>query len=334
MLDRRNFIRYFGSATAASWLAPLAAHAQQGGLRRVGWLSGGSAGDPQRQRDAAAFREGMRTHGWEEGHNYRLDIRFAGADTASMQALAKDLIASRPEVILTNPTPPTAALLRETKVVPIVFVNISDPLGSGFVASLARPGGNATGFTNYESTFGGKWIEVLRDIAPAARRAGVIFDPRTAVDGGQYFLKPMQSAAVQAGIELVPLPASDIAELERAIAGFARKSNGGLAVIPDVFTAQNRMRLAELAIRHRLPSVGASRFMPEGGLLAGYGIQTGDLYRRAASYVDRILKGEKAADLPVQAPTKFELVVNLRTAKAIGLTIPETFLLRADEVIE
>ena len=237
-------------------------------------------------------------------------------------------------MILARTTPVTAALLSETRTIPITFVVVSDPVGDGFVASLSRPGGNVTGFTNVEETLGGKWLELLKGIAPGVARVAVMFNPKTSPGGGSYYMRLIKDAAELIAVKMIATPVQDAAEIERAIDAFTREPNGSLLVLPDVTTAVHRELIVALAVRHRLPAVYSNRYFVASGGLVSYGVDIVDLYRRAASYVDRILKGAKPSDLPVQAPTKFELVVNLKAAKAIGLTIPELFLLRADEVID
>jgi len=331
-VKRREFITVLGGA-AAAW--PLAARAQQPAkVRRVGMLIGYAENDPETQARLLAFRQGLDHLGWKEGSSVVIDYRFAPASPDQAQHFAKALVALRPDVLVGNSTPATAALLRETRTIPIVFVGVSDPLGSGFVASIARPGGNTTGFTNFESSLTGKWLEMLKEIAPAIVRVAVIFNPKTAPDGGSFFLSPFERIARSLAIEPIAARVSDAAEIENTFAEMGREPGGSVIVMPDAFTTVHRQLIILLAARHGLPAIYPYRYQAVDGGLLSYGVDTVDLLRRAAPYVDRILKGEKPADLPVQAPTKFELVINLRAARAIGLTIPESFLLRVDAVIE
>jgi putative ABC transport system substrate-binding protein len=329
---RREFITLLGGA-AAAW--PLTARAQQPALvRRMGMLIGYAENDPETQARLSAFRQGLEHLGWTEGRSVRIDYRFAPASPDQAQLFAKELVALRPDILIGNSTPATAALLRETRTIPVVFVGVSDPVGSGFVASIARPGGNTTGFTNFEPSLIGKWLEMLKEVAPGIVRAAVIFNPKTAPGGGSFFLGPFEPVARSLAVEPIAARVNDTTEIESAVAAIGREPGGSLIVMPDAFTTVHRQLIILLAARHGVPAIYPYRYQTvEGGLLS-YGVDTVDLLRRAAPYVDRILKGEKPADLPVQAPIKFEFVVNLRTAKALGLKIPETFLLRADEVIE
>jgi putative tryptophan/tyrosine transport system substrate-binding protein len=331
-LGRREFITLLGGATVA-W--PLAAHAQQPDrMRRIGVLMGYAESDSEAQANVAAFREGLQKLGWVEGRNIRIDTRWATpSDAESRQRFAKELIALQPDLILSHATPTTAALLQQTRTIPIIFVNASDPVGSGFVASFPRPGGNVTGFINMEPTLAGKWLELLKEIAPRVVRVALLFNPATA-PYAKYFLNPLKAAAASFGVEAIAAPVRDTSELETVIAAQAREPNGGMIVMPDVFTTAHRMEITSLAARFRLPAVYPFRSFTEPGGLLSYGNDTPDNFRRAASYVDRILKGEKPSDLPVQAPIKYELVINLKTAKALGLDVPLPLQLRADEMIE
>jgi putative ABC transport system substrate-binding protein len=328
-MQRREFITLVGGA--AAW--PLAARAQQGGgMRRIGVLMGLAADDPESQRRVTAFVQGLQQLGWTDGRNVRIDTRWATAN-AEIRRHAAELAALAPDVILAATGSPTVApLLEATRTVPIVFVNVIDPVGAGFVASLARPGGNATGFTVFEYGISGKWLELLKVIAPRVTRAAVLRDPAVASGIGQF--AAIQAVAPSFGVELSPLDVRDAGAIERDIAAFARSSNGGLIVTGSALAAVHRELITALAARHKLPAVYAFRYMVTAGGLISYGADSIDPYRRAASYVDRILKGEKPADLPVQAPTKYETVINLKTAKALGLTVPQTLLASADEVIE
>lgn len=331
-MKRRQFIRLIGGGAAA---LPLTALAQQAASeRRVGVLIPLAESDEQARAEVIAFLDRLQQLGWTEGRNVRVHTRWAAGDIGRMQAYAKELVALLPDVILARTTPVTAALLRETRTIPIVFVGASDPVGDGFAASMARPGGNATGFTNVEASMGGKWVEVLKEINPRVAQIAVIFDPKTSPGGGSYYLRLIQAAAVSVAVETVATPVHDAAEIERAIEAFAREPNRGLLVQPDVTTHSNRALIISLTAKHRLPAVyGFPFYVTEGGL-ASYGVDVVDVYRQAATYVDRILRGERAGELAVQAPTKFELSINLKTAKALAITIPPTLLTRADKVIE
>jgi putative ABC transport system substrate-binding protein len=329
-MKRREFITLVGGAMA--W--PLAARAQQGErMRRIGVLMSLAETDPEAQARVAAFRKGLQTLGWAEGRNVRIDIRWAASDAALMQRFAKELIALQPDLILSHNTPTTASLLQQTRTIPIVFVIVSDPVGSGFVASFPRPGGNITGFTNIEPTMAGKWLELLKEIAPSVARVALLFNPATA-PYAEYYLGPLKAAAASFAVEAIAEPVRDAPELESVVAAHAREPNSGLLVMPDSFMNVHSADIVSLAARHRLPAVYPFHFFAEGGGLLSYGNDLFDSFRRAAGYVDRILKGEKPADLPVQAPVKFNLVINLKTAKALGLEMPPDLLALADEVIE
>jgi ABC-type uncharacterized transport system substrate-binding protein len=330
-MKRREFMTLLGGV-AAAW--PLAARAQQAGqVRRVGVLVGYSESDLMAQHRISAFQRGLQELGWREGHNIRLDVRFAAADPDRMRAYATELVGMVPDVILAQTTPITAALLRQSRTIPIVFVIVSDPVGSGFIESLARPGRNATGFVNLESTLVEKWVELLKEIAPKVSRAAMMFNPDTAPFAG-YYMRPFEAAARSLAIEPIGAPVRDEADIERAIAGLAQDAKGGLVIMTDIYTLTHREPINRLTARYRVPAVNSTTAITrEGGLLT-YGVDTIDLFRRAAPYVDRILKGAKPGELPVQVPTKFEMVVNLKTAKALGLEVPATLLARADEVIE
>ena len=331
-MRRREFLGALGSA-AAGW--PLAAHAQQlDRVRRIGVLIPFAESDAEAQAQVTAFREGLQQLGWTAGRNVQFEYRWTAGEVGRIRTFAKELVELQPDVILARTTPVTAALLQETRTIPIAFVVVSDPIGEGFVASLARPGGNVTGFTNVEASLGGKWLELLKGIAPRVDRVAVMFNPKTAPGGGLYYLRLVEDAAESIAVKVIAAPVQDAAEIERAIDTFTREPNGSLLVLPDVTAAVHRELIIALAARHRLPAVYNNRYYVTSGGLVSYGVDLVDLYRRAAAYVDRILKGAKPSDLPIQAPTKFELVFNLKAAKAIGLTIPVPFLLRADEVIE
>jgi len=330
-MKRRAFISLLGAA-AAAW--PLAARPQQADrARRIGVLMAFAESDHEAQSWVAAFREELRKFGWKEGRNIEIDTRWATADVESMQRFAKEFVALQPDFVLTSSTPATAAMLQQTRTIPVVFVWVADPVGSGFVASLPRPGGNATGFTPIEASLGGKWVELLKEIAPRVARVTMLFNPAMAtfVEG---YLNPFKAAAAPLGVEAIAAPVHDVSELESVVAAQAREPNSGLVVIPDAFTIGHRAEITLLAARYRVPAVYWSRFFAEVGGLLSYGVSPLSEFRRAASYGDRILKGAKPSELPVQAPVKFELVINLKTAKALELTVPDKLLVAADEVIE
>ena len=325
-MNRRDFIALVGGA-AAAW--PLAAWAQQpDGMRRIGVLMGLAEDDQATRARLAAFRQGLEKRGWSEERNVRVEYRFAPA-SAQAQVLAKELVALRPEVILAHTTPVTAALQQESSTIPIVFAAIADPVGSGFVTSLPRPGGNITGVMLYEASITGNWLAMLKEIAPNLVRAAFVANPKTATYY-DYYLRAGETLAPSLGIEPVPT----FVENATDIASFASARNGGLVVLPDVTTAVHRDLIIALAARHRVPAVYFARYFVAAGGLMSYGNDLVDVFRQAASYVDRILRGDKPADLPVQAATKFETIINLKTAKALGLTVPPGLLVAADEVIE
>jgi putative tryptophan/tyrosine transport system substrate-binding protein len=329
-MKRRQFITMLGGA-AVAW--PLAARAQQDGrMRRIGVLMSGAEADTELQARVKAFRQTLEQYGWSEGRNIRIDIRFSAIRSDEYQALAKEMVALQPDVIFGHTTPVVVALQRESRTVPIVFVNVSDPLGSGLVTSLAHPGGNITGLMLDEEGITGKWLALLKEIAPHLRRAALMANPiSTPYD---YFVRSAKSVAPSLALELVPSPINDAADIERTIESFARLPDGGLVVLPDGTSILHRDLIIALAARHRLPTVYAHRFFVAAGGLMSYATDVIDQNRRAASYVDRILRGAKPADLPVQAPTKYETTVNLKTARALGLDVPPSLLVRADEVIE
>ncbi len=329
-LKRREFITLLGSA-AAAW--PLAARAQPSErMRRIGVLMNLAADDAEGQARLAAFLQGLQETGWAVGRNVRIDLRWGAGDAELYRRYATELVALAPDVVLAAGAVAAQALLSVSRSVLIVFANAGDPVGTGFVASLARPGGNATGFTIFEFSMGGKWLELLKQIAPGVTRVAVLRNPTVASGIGQF--GAIQSVAPSVGVELRPVDARDPGEIERAITAFADVPNGGLIVTQNASTILHRNLIITLAARHRLPAIYAYRFFVTDGGLIAYGPDSLDGYRRAAGYVDRILKGEKPADLPVQAPTKFDLAINLKTAKALGLTVPDMLLARADEVIE
>ena len=330
-MNRRELIALLGGATA--W--PLAARGQQpNGMRRIGVLMAHAESDPEFKAYVAAFRAGLEKLGWTEGRNIRIDFRWGALDDAeARERSAKELIALQPDLILTQNTPPTASMLKQTRTIPVVFVIVADPVGSGFVESLARPGANATGFTIMEPTIAGKWLELLKEIAPRISRAAFLFNPAT-TPFRDIYLSPFKAAAASLAVEAIAAPVHDTPELESVIAAHAREPNGSLIVMPDGFLNVHRAEIVSLAARYRLPTVYPWRFFAELGGLLSYGSVQGDMFRIAATYVDRILKGEKPSALPVQAPTKYELVINLKTAKALGIEVPLFFQQRADEVIE
>jgi putative ABC transport system substrate-binding protein len=328
-MRRREFITLIGGAAAR----PLAARAEQAErIRQVGVLIPASADDADLQARVGAFLQGLQQLGWTIGQNVRIDTRWATTNPADIRRHAAELVALAPDVILVNAVAATAPLLEATRTVPIVFASVADPVAAGFVDSLARPGGNATGFSTLEYSFGGKWLELLKQIAPSVTRVAVIRDP--AISAGIGLFSAVQSAASSVGVELSPVNVRNADEMDRAISAFARGSNGGLIVTASSGAFAQRDAIVALAARHKLPAVYYHSSFVKGGGLISYGPDLVDQYRRAAAYVDRILKGEKPADLPVQAPTKYELVINLKTAKALGLTVPPSLLATADEVIE
>ena len=329
-IGKREFIALLGGAAA---LAPLAARAQQSDrIRNIGVLINEPENGPQVQASLTAFRQELGRLSWSEERNVRFDTHFTQGKLDEMQELAKKMVASQPDVILVHTTPFVAAVQKETRTIPIVFVNASDPVGSGFVASLARPGGNLTGLLLYEHSIVGKWLGMLKEIAPQIGRVAFIAAPK--VGTYDYFLKAAQDAASSLAIELVPNPVETSADIERVIESFAHSPNGGLLFPPNVASSSNRDLIITLAAQYRLPAVYAFRFFTAQGGLMSYGVDQVNLFRQAATYVDRILSGEQPADLPVQAPTKYETVVNLKAAKALSLTVPQTLLVAADEVIE
>jgi len=331
-MRRRGFITLLGGA--AAW--PLAARAQQqrDQRRRIGVLMGYAESDSEGQAFIAAFREGLQKLGWDENRNIRIEYRWATlGDPDLIQRFAKELVALQPELILSHNTPTTAAMLQQTRTIPIIFALVNDPIGSGFVASLPRPDGNATGFTAFEGSEAGKWLELLKEIAPRVTRVAFLFNPATA-PYAEIFLNPFKAAAASFAVEGIVAPVHDTSEIELVIAAQAREPNGGLIVMPSTFATLHRMEITSLASRYSIPAVDPFRFFSELGGLLSYGNDFVDNFRRAASYVDRILKGAKPSELPVQAPVKFELVINLKTAKALGLDVPSLLQQRADEVIE
>jgi putative tryptophan/tyrosine transport system substrate-binding protein len=329
-MKRREFITLFGGA-AAAW--PLAAHAQQTErMRRIGVLMNVAADDPEAQARNVAFLQGLHELGWTDGRDVRIDYRWAAGDADRLRRYAAELVALAPDVVLASGTSTVGPLQRASGTVPIVFVGVTDPVGAGFVNSMARPGSNATGFISFEYGLSGKWLELLKQIAPGVTRVAVLRDPE--ISGGTGQFGAIQSVASSFGVELSPINVRDAGEIERAIAAFARSSNGGLILTASGLAFVHRDLIIALAARHKLPTIYYYRIFVSAGGLVSYGPDPHNQYRLAASYVDRILKGEKPADLPVQAPTKYELAINLKTAKTLGLEIPSSVLALADEVIE
>ena len=328
-MQRREFITLLGSA--AAW--PTAARGQQSKrMRHIGVLLNITAEDAESQARLAAFAQGLQELGWAVGQNVQIDFRWAGGSADAIRKYAAELVALAPDVILAQSTAAVAPLIQSTQTIPIVFTVVADPVGAGYVQSLSRPGGNVTGFTGFEYAFAGKWLELLKEVAPAVRRAAVLRESASVTGPAQF--GAIQAVAPTLGVELRPVDTRDVDEIERTITAFARDSNGGIIVTGSPAATVHRKAIVALAARHRLPGVYYARYFAAEGGLTTYGPDFVDQFRRAASYVHRILKGEKPADLPVQAPTKYELVINLKTAKALGIDIPATVLARADEVIE
>jgi putative tryptophan/tyrosine transport system substrate-binding protein len=328
-MRRRDLILAFAGATA--W--PLTARAQQSEeMRRLGVLLASTETDLEGQARLSAIRQGLQALGWIEGRNIKIEARWGAGDQSRERAYAAEFVASKVNVIFAAPSSALAAVQRETRTIPVVFAQISDPVGAGFVESLAHPGGNITGFALFEFTMGAKWLDKLKQLAPSLTRIAVIYDPVTPSAAG--FLPLIEAAARRSGLEVFLYSVHDMAEIERVIAAFASVPNGGLIALPSWLITDKRDQIVSLAHDHGLPDVSAFRFYAASGGLASYGVDNLDLYKRAASYIDRILKGQKPADLPVQEPTKFQFVINLKTARALGLSIPQTLLATADEVIE
>ena len=330
-MKRREFISLLGGA--AAW--PLAVRAQQGErTRRIGVLMGYAESNVEGQAFVAAFREGLLKLGWTEGRNLRSDYRWAPpGDAEAMRRFAKELVALQTDLILCHNTPATEAALEQTRTIPIIFAMVADPIGSGFITSYPRPGGNATGFTTLEPTMAGKWLELLKQIAPRLSRAALLFNPAT-MPSIESFVGSFKAAAASLAVEAIVAHVDNTSALESLVAVQAREPNGGLIVMPDTFMTARHAQVASRAAHHRLPVITPWRFNAELGGLISYGIDLADNFRRAAGYADRIFNGARPTDLPVQAPVKFELVINLKTAKALGLDVPPTLIARADEVIE
>ena len=331
-MRRRKFITLLGGA--AAW--PLAARAQQAEpMRRIGVIIEFDEKDPEAKAYPSGLTRGLAQLGWTDGRNVRFDIRWAAASVERMQMFAKELVDLRSDVIVTSSTPVTAAVQRETQTIPIVFVTVGDPIRAGFVASLARPGGNLTGFINLEVSIAGKWLELLMDIAPSVKRVAIMFNPDTAPGGGSFFLPVVEAAARSLNVEPITAAVRSDAEIEMVITALGREPGGGIVAMPDAFMAVHRAAIISAAAKNKVPVVAGmpQSFARDGGLLS-YAADIEDLFRRAAAYVDRILRGAKPAELPVQLPIKFEMVVNLKTAKALGLTVPQKLIYTADEVID
>jgi putative ABC transport system substrate-binding protein len=328
-LRRREFIAGLGGA--AAW--PLAARAQQGDrVRRIGVFTGDDENDPVRKTYLSAFTQALAGLGWSDGRNLRMDLRWGGDDINRIRALAQELVGLQPDIILTGGTPPTVAVQRQTRTIPIVFAGVADPVPSGIVERLDRPGGNVTGFASLEASLGGKWLELLSEIAPGLKRAAIMFDPDTFT--ASTYMPTLETAARALRVVPIIAPVRSDAEIETVITALGREPGGGLMVTSSVTLAAHRSPIILAAARNKLPAVYTNSEWIRGGGLLSYGVEQVDLFRRAASYVDRILRGEKPGDLPVQLPTKFEMVVNRKTANALGLAIPPSIMLRADEVIE
>ena len=331
-MRRREFIVLLGAAAVASPLPPVRAQPPDR-IRRIGVIMAMAATDADAEPRIKAIQQGLQEFGWTEGRNIRIDYRWATVDADRIRAHAAELVGLAPDVIIGVATPVLMALRQETRSIPIVFVQVIDPVSRGFVTTLARPGGNITGFTNFDFPMGGKWVETLREVAPTVTRVAVIFNPETA-PYAEPFLRLIEAAALSFNVKAFGAPVRDTAELERATSALATEPRGGMIILPDVFTTVHRDLIVELAARQRLPAIYPFRYFATSGGLISYGVDALDLFRRSASYVDRILKGTSPSELPVQGPIKFELVINLKTAKALGLNVPLQLRQRADEVIE
>jgi len=332
---RRDFMAVLGGAAVPSILWRSAACAQDGGEpRRVGVLSSLGESDPEARSMAASFHRALQEAGWVDGRNVRIEHRWAAGSVERLEAFAKELVGWRANVIVAHTTPSVIALRKETATIPIVFAQISDPIGAGFIANVARPGGNITGFSNFEASIGSKWIELLKETAPGVMRGAILFNPETAPYVGRYYQGPFEAAARSFGVQPSASPVRSGAEIASALAALQGEPPGGLIVMPDTFNIVHRQQIIELAARHRVPAIYPYGFAVREGGLISYGVDPVDLFRRAAGYVDRVLKGAKAAELPMQAPVKFELLINLKTANALALKIPQTLLATADDVIE
>ena len=330
-MRRRDFISLLGGA-AVAW--PVAARAQRSErMPRIAVMEGFPEDNREGRQEIDALRDGLRELGWIDGRSARIDFYWDVGEPDRAELVGKDVVAAHPDVIVTHSTTVSRALSRLTKSIPIVFVNVLDPVASGLVANFARPEGNVTGFANFEPSMSGKWVEILKDVVPQIRRVTILFNPETA-PSTKYFLPSFKAAGSALGVETVEGPVRSADEIDKAIEAVAREPNGSLIAMSDIFTGQNKPQIVRAATDHRLPLIAAYRNWAEDGALLSYGSDNVEVFRSAASYVDRILRGAKPADLPVQAPTKFEMIINLKTAKALGLTVSRDFLLRADEVIE
>jgi putative ABC transport system substrate-binding protein len=335
-MKRRALITLLGCAAAMpAILRPRAAPAQQQGrTKRIGVLMGLAESDPERASFVAAFTQGLADLGWRDGSNIQIDYRWGAGDSDRIRDFARELVQMQPDLIVGQTTPVVAALKQQTQTIPIVFIQVSDPVGSGFIAGFAEPGGNTTGFTNLESSMSSKVMELLKEIAPGVSRIALMFNPQTAPGGGSYFLRPVEAAAPALQVTIIPAPVHNAADIDAAITALTKEPGAGLIVMPDVFVLAHREQMLALAKQHRMPAAYAYRLFAASGGLMSYGTDLVDLFRRAAPYVDRILRGAKPAELPVQQPVKFELVLNLKTARTLGLTVPDKVLALADEVIE
>jgi putative ABC transport system substrate-binding protein len=330
MMRRREVIKLVGGAAAG---LPLAAQAQQPAMKRIGMLIPYGQSDTEAQTQVAAFLEELQRLGWTDGRNVQVHTRWGDGD-GRIGTSVKALVALQPDVILARSTAVTAAFLKETRTIPIVFVIVSDPVGDGFVATMSHPGGNATGFTNVEGSLGSKWLELLKEITPSTSHVAVVFGRQTSPGGGSYYLGLIQNTAASIAVKVTAIPVQGAAEIEATINAFAHEPNRALIVTPDLTTSSHRELIVAVAARSRLPAIYPFPYVVREGGLISYGIDATDIYRRAATYVDRILRGERPEQLAVQAPVKFQLAINLKTAKALGLDVPPTLLARADEVIE
>jgi putative tryptophan/tyrosine transport system substrate-binding protein len=331
-MKRREFISLIGGA-AAAW--PLAVRAQEPGrVRRVGVLLGLVDSDPEGQPRIAAFQRELENLGWTDGRNIQIEYRWASGDAERFRVLAAELVATRPDVLVAHTTPSAEALARATRTIPIIFAAVADPVGSGLVASLSAPGRNATGVTIFEPSMGAKWVEFLKELLPRLARVGLLLNPATTARRGTTYLPSIEAAARSLGIEPIQAAVSNAAQIEDAIATLSRRPDSGLIVVPDIFMTNHRDLIASLAIRHALPAIYPFRYFAEGGGLISYGIDIADIFRRAAGYVDKVLRGAMPSSLPVQHPDKFELVINMKTAEALRLDVPRILLARANEVIE
>jgi putative tryptophan/tyrosine transport system substrate-binding protein len=328
-MKRRDFIA--GLASTAAW--PLAARAQSNRMRTLAVLSGGAESDPNNRSWLSAFEAALQSLGWMDGQNIRIEHRYASGDVNRMREYAKDLVDQKPDLIFVTNTPSATAMLEVTHEIPLLFVNVTDPIGSGIVSSLASPGGNATGFTNFEFTMAGKWLQILREMAPDIKRTAIIFNPELAPFSDGY-IRSFRASADSLGVDAILAPIHDVDDLERLLIAQTREPGGSIIIMPDAFTIPNRDLIIDFSVRPRIPSIYPYRVFAFDGGLISYGPDIDDLYRRAAAYADRILRGANPSGLPVQQPNRFELVVNLKTARAIGLTMPDSLLVRADEVIE